>query len=229
MSSRIEEVNDMDFPLPEPPSHSGYDDFFPTYPSGVEKSFEKLEISSKKLKTNISGIGQYSHVDDSESKNWVCLYPIYFDYDIPREKGRKVPKDSSVKKPHVRQIYEAAKSFGLRTVYQPQKSHPRSFFNPGRVKIELKSETGELLNREIANRKILMNKLGKILPSINVEREKEAVYDDFMSMKKPGLQATITESHDIPVTAPAKASSSTEKTKKSKNKQKKGKGQRVIV
>jgi signal recognition particle subunit SRP19 len=89
--------------------------------------------------------------DPAKSKRWICLYPIYFDSAKTRGEGRRVGKEQAVENPLARTIAAAVAEQGLNVVFEPGKIHPKDWANPGRVKIELKSEDGKLRRAHVKN------------------------------------------------------------------------------
>ncbi|ORX95009.1 signal recognition particle sec65 subunit [Clohesyomyces aquaticus] len=89
--------------------------------------------------------------DREKSKHFQCLYPIYFDVSRTRAEGRRVGNELAVKNPLAREIADAAASLGLQTVFEPDKTHPKDWSNPGRVRVLLKKD-GKLLARNIKNK-----------------------------------------------------------------------------
>lgn len=67
-----------------------------------------------------------------------------------------VGKELAVENPHAREIANACSRLGLETVFEPSKSHPKDWANPGRVKIKLKG--GQ--NKNIKNSKQAISKQG---------------------------------------------------------------------
>ncbi|PVU97527.1 hypothetical protein BB560_005735 [Smittium megazygosporum] len=214
MASRIDDVDDMDFPLPGGNSGSSSSSMVlggNSKMSGLQNRFESMTLDPT----------------GGKSKSWVCLYPLYFDYEVPRDKGRKVPKDYAVKEPHARQLAEAVRQLGLTYLYEPTKTHPRTMFNKGRVRVQLKEEN-LVVNHNVPNRKILMKKVGELMPKINIEREPELTPEDIIEpdMGLPGMPPMGN------LALPGAAGSSSKKStqKKSKpQKQKKGKGSKNLV
>ncbi|EMC92219.1 hypothetical protein BAUCODRAFT_78358 [Baudoinia panamericana UAMH 10762] len=92
-----------------------------------------------------------------KSKNFQCLYPVYFDSARSREEGRRVRKDDAVSNPLAREIADACSHVGqtlgvpLQIVFEPHKGHPKDWANPGRVRVEVKRD-GRSLNSKIANK-----------------------------------------------------------------------------
>lgn len=72
------------------------------------------------------------------TKNHQCLYPIYFDSTRSRAEGRRVSKSLAVPNPLARELADACASLGLSVLFEPAKSHPKDWANPGRVRILVK-------------------------------------------------------------------------------------------
>ena len=56
----------------------------------------------------------------------IVLYPEYFDFNLKRSEGRKVPINISVKKPNVDELYSITKIIGT-NVTKSSKSHPSNW------------------------------------------------------------------------------------------------------
>ncbi|KAJ2144272.1 signal recognition particle subunit [Coemansia sp. RSA 678] len=206
MSSIAEmDVDDMDFPLPTSPSPS----------FGVP-------------------LGQAGGVqivnDASRFKRWVCLYPLYFDSSLSVGQGRKVPKSLAVPSPHARQLSEAVKQCGLNVCLELAKTHPRDFFRPGRVRVQLFMDGVVPVRSDIATRKQLLQRVAALLPSINVPRDKEPSLEDLIAQgalpSLPGMvPGMMDESIDEPVPQP---SASTSKPKKATKPKKKGRAKTIV-
>ncbi|CAK7265600.1 signal recognition particle subunit [Sporothrix epigloea] len=70
-----------------------------------------------------------------------ALYPVYFDKSRSRAEGRRVSKSLAVANPLARDMVDACARLQLRTVFEPTKTHPKDWANPGRVKVDLKQST----------------------------------------------------------------------------------------
>ena len=86
-------------------------------------------------------------------KHYQCLYPIYFDKTRSRAEGRKVGSELAVENPLARDIVDAVQMLGLNVGFEPEKLHPKDWANPGRVRVLLKNEEGNLVNPRIKNSK----------------------------------------------------------------------------
>jgi signal recognition particle subunit SRP19 len=90
------------------------------------------------------------------TKNFQCLYPVYFDSMRSREQGRRVKKEEAVPNPLAREIVDAvshvASTMGLpmQIVFEPHKSHPKDWGNPGRVRVLVKKD-GKAISAKVAN------------------------------------------------------------------------------
>ena len=56
------------------------------------------------------------------SEKPIVIYPEYFDFNLKRSEGRKVPIKISVKKPNIEEIFEIVKTLGSE-VKKSSKSH----------------------------------------------------------------------------------------------------------
>lgn len=91
-----------------------------------------------------------------KSKNYQCIYPVYFDATRSREDGRRVKKEDAVENPLAREIVEALHHIGntlavpLQIVFEPSKCHPKDWANPGRVRVQVKKD-GRAVSAKIQN------------------------------------------------------------------------------
>ncbi|KAK7746664.1 signal recognition particle subunit [Cytospora paraplurivora] len=76
-----------------------------------------------------------------------CLYPVYFDATRTRAEGRRVPSNLAVASPLAREIVNACRDLRLQTVFEPDKMHPKDWANPGRVRVQLKSNNNNNNNK----------------------------------------------------------------------------------
>lgn len=60
----------------------------------------------------------------------------------------------AVKNPLAREIVDAVQLLGLKTVFEPGKTHPRDWANPGRVRVLVK-EGGKARSARVKNSKLL--------------------------------------------------------------------------
>lgn len=144
--ARIEEVSDSD--LESDPSEQDLDDFgpisfarppsaLPIVPTPSQHEFAQIQTAS-------------SPANDLKIKKYQCLYPLYFDANRSRAQGRRVAKEFAVRNPLAREIVDAVQLLGLDTVFEPGKTHPKDWSNPGRVRVLVK-ENGSVRNRAVQN------------------------------------------------------------------------------
>jgi signal recognition particle subunit SRP19 len=84
------------------------------------------------------------------SKHWQCLYPVYFDKNKTRAEGRRVGKELAVANPLARELAEAVASLEYNVVFEPNKTHPKDWSNPGRCRVLVK-EDGKAVSGRIKN------------------------------------------------------------------------------
>lgn len=84
------------------------------------------------------------------SKHWQCVYPVYFDKSRTREEGRRVSKELAVENPLAREIAQAIAELGVNVVFEPMKTHPKDWANPGRCRVLVK-EDGKAVSSVASN------------------------------------------------------------------------------
>lgn len=117
------------------------------------------------LPTSSDPSTQYVSAGDANAyKSFQCLYPVYFDSTRSRGTGRRVPKSLAISNPLAREIVDACASLKLKTVFEPGKTHPKDWANPGRVRILLKeTDSGELKHATIKNKVMLYKAVAEYL------------------------------------------------------------------
>ena len=61
------------------------------------------------------------------------VYPAYFDAELSRSEGRRVPTDLAVEAPTVDEIAKAVQQVGYDAVIEREMTHPREWEPRGRV------------------------------------------------------------------------------------------------
>ena len=87
-----------------------------------------------------------STADDAKYKDFQCIYPVYFDRNRSRKEGRMISKELAVDNPMAREIVTACGRLRLETLFEPTKTHPKDWSNPGRVKVKLKEGRNNSIN-----------------------------------------------------------------------------------
>lgn len=94
--------------------------------------------------------------DTERYKRYQCLYPVYFDATRSRAEGRRVGKELAVQNPLAREMVDAVQALGLGVFFEPGKSHPKDWSNPGRVRVLLKQE-GRFMNPRVKNSRAILS------------------------------------------------------------------------
>ena len=83
---------------------------------------------------------KYINKEDMGStfKAFQCLYPIYFDVTRSRAEGRRVNEQYAIKNPLARELIPVLNMNGFQTIFEPMKTHPKDWSNPGRVRVLIK-------------------------------------------------------------------------------------------
>ncbi|GAA6044384.1 hypothetical protein JCM8097_006571 [Rhodosporidiobolus ruineniae] len=108
--------------------------------------------------------GSLRPAQPAEFAGWDTLYPIYVDAKRPQQDGaRRVNKKVALEWPMAEQMAKAARMLGFESVFEPSKTHPKDWENPGRIKVLLKSEDGKPKNATIKNKRILLVRICDLL------------------------------------------------------------------
>jgi signal recognition particle subunit SRP19 len=143
MNPRVEEISDSDS---EPPEME-IDDV----PSLINANSIPTSSSMPSQMLQPMSPAVKSSTDRERSKHYQCLYPIYFDKSRTRAEGRRVGSELAVENPLARELADAAATLGLDTVFEPEKTHPKDWSNPGRIRVLLKSD-GKQVARNVKNK-----------------------------------------------------------------------------
>ncbi|KAI0634775.1 signal recognition particle SRP19 subunit [Trametes polyzona] len=112
--------------------------------------------SLAQFRPSAGGDAQNTVTDITPYKRWTCIYPIYIDAKRPCGRGeRRIPRAKSVWWPLSKDIADATNRLGLGTLHEVNKSHPRDWENPGRVRVQWKKD-GRLVNPAIKTKKQLL-------------------------------------------------------------------------
>ena len=148
--ARIEELSDSD----SDPSEQDPSDFADTLirpanippPSSLRPPQPPLQPRQPQSQTQPFN----STSPPPEYKHYQCLYPLYFDASKTRSEGRRVSAEQAVPNPLAREIVDAVQLLGLKTVFEPGKTHPKDWANPGRVRVLVK-EGGRARSARVKN------------------------------------------------------------------------------
>ena len=77
----------------------------------------------------------------------LVIYPEYFDFNLKRSEGRKVPVNISVKRPNIDELYSITKDIGTE-VKKSSKSHPSNWSSElGSINLFYEGKKMELLHK----------------------------------------------------------------------------------
>lgn len=83
----------------------------------------------------------------------LVLWPHYFDAELSRREGRRVPKDLAVEKPRVQDVAKAARSIGGKVTLDDAAKPPRFWDQrKGRVLVEGAEDSKEEVLKQVARR-----------------------------------------------------------------------------
>ncbi|PTB43353.1 hypothetical protein M441DRAFT_189176 [Trichoderma asperellum CBS 433.97] len=144
---RVEEVSDSDPDMISDPDEVDIDDFAETdiIRARGPSTQKRIQFLNPMSGPGISTLPATS--DRSAFNNHQCLYPVYFDASRTRAEGRRVSAALAVKNPLAREIANACSRLRLQTLLEPEKIHPKDWSNPGRVKVALKKNGGNIANK----------------------------------------------------------------------------------
>lgn len=95
----------------------------------------------------------------AEIKPYTTLYPIYFSSTRTRHSGRRVPSKLAVQNPLAFNVFKAVRHVvgpSIRVRLEPDKTHPKDWANPGRVRVQLfDNDMKEPLHPTIRNKQYL--------------------------------------------------------------------------
>lgn len=119
--------------------------------------------------------------DTAQFKGWCALYPIYFDARRTTKHGRRIAKQNAVRNPLAKTIADACKLLGFSIVFEPQKSHPADWSNPGRVRVEFFDAAHKPTHRTVRTKGALLNGVAQYL------RRNPTTEDDPFKVPVPGM------------------------------------------
>ncbi|KAA1479342.1 signal recognition particle, SRP19 subunit [Dentipellis sp. KUC8613] len=151
--------------------------------------------------------GPPSVTDITPYKKWTCIYPIYIDAKQPYGTGtRRISRAKSIWFPLSKDIAEASNRLGLGTLHEVNKSHPRDWENPGRVRVQWKKE-GRLVNPSIKTKKQLLETISFQIQRLKPDSAPKAPYT-YPTPPAPPHPPKPAKSKSAPSKASAKGKSS---------------------
>ncbi|GAA5935269.1 RNA-binding signal recognition particle subunit SEC65 [Sporobolomyces koalae] len=108
----------------------------------------------------IGQFGQLFKVGADEFQGWDTIYPIYLDTKHKQQDGaRRVSKSVGLEWPLAEQIAKACRMIGYETVFEPSKTHPKDWANPGRVRVQIKQDDGRPTVASIPTKRVLLQRI----------------------------------------------------------------------
>lgn len=99
-------------------------------------------------------------------KRFVCVWPAFINSDLTIPKGRRIAKEKACPDPLVQEMSEVCQHYRLPHAIEPYKAYGRQPGYPGRIRVRLRNDAGELIDEEIATRRDLMVKMGELIPKL---------------------------------------------------------------
>lgn len=121
---------------------------------------------------------QFNEEEMEQLKSLQLIYPCYFDKNRSHKEGRRVSKDLAISNPIAKTIADACVSLHLICVYEPEKTHPQDWGNPGRIRVALKHD-GKPESILVNNKRHLLTQIAKYL------KNHETSLDTIKSLPKP--------------------------------------------
>jgi len=174
----VEEVFDDDTELPLPPIPLKRQPAVPELSTSRQVSTPPPPPQRIPVPTNEPARKDNLISDITPYKRWTSIYPIYIDAKRPFAKGqRRIARSKSVWWPLSKDLAQAAQVIGIQCLHESNKSHPRDWENPGRIKVLWKKD-GELVYQRAKTRKQLIELLSSAIqaakPDLKPSEEVEA-------------------------------------------------------
>jgi signal recognition particle subunit SRP19 len=131
-----------------------------------------------------------SSIPYSDPRRWYMVYPIYINAGKTVAEGRKVPKSMAVRYPSLADLYEALHMLRLPVTVEKDKRYSRDALTQiGRVRVQLRNDSGQPLHPSIPNKekllRVLCEEINK-LPSHTLRAsEEEKAEAKFMQLYMP--------------------------------------------
>ncbi|KAH8145936.1 uncharacterized protein LAJ45_10078 [Morchella importuna] len=184
--AQIEEVSDsdpedMDISLFDPRNKPTLPTTAPPYTPTPSTSGQPPSFNPAFLPTSSDPSTHYVSAGSATLyKSYHCLYPVYFDSTRSRSSGRRAPRALSIPNPLARALVDACASLRLKTVFEPGKTHPKDWANPGRVRVLLPRE-GNGATGDVSSKFVLYQKVGEWLVAHPTAPE------DVLKVRIPGM------------------------------------------
>ncbi|KAJ3114448.1 hypothetical protein HDU96_002068 [Phlyctochytrium bullatum] len=105
-------------------------------------------------------------------KTWTSVYPVYLDAGRSTRAGRMIPAPKAIKEPSIVYITECCKTLRLNMIVDQRKRHPKDPLNYGRIRIQIRSPTGQPMRSDIPNKKALLLKIAEMYAEVEEATKK---------------------------------------------------------
>jgi len=83
-----------------------------------------------------------------KGRDYLVIWPVYFDLNRSRSEGRKVAKKYAIPNPSLRDLVEAIKKLGLEHIVEENKYYPKFWWlYKGRVLVKKREPKSKLLKK----------------------------------------------------------------------------------
>lgn len=107
------------------------------------KMAEKAAAARAAKEAQEKGMNMYDSMTPEERREFKMMqlvYPCYFDKNRSSKEGRRLPRSKCVENPLAKTILDACKVLRIPAIFEPEKTHPQDWGNPGRVRIGIMYE-----------------------------------------------------------------------------------------
>ncbi|OAP64318.1 hypothetical protein AYL99_00290 [Fonsecaea erecta] len=200
--ARVEELSDSDPDIDDPSDFLPHSDDHIIRPTSQTGSSPLASVSTPPSSTSgtnptlfrpppggSSGPGSMPQIRQQsrdEIKRFQTLYPVYFDSTRTKKQGRRVSSQLAIPNPLAWQVLCAVRFAVGENVFQmafePEKTHPKDWANPGRVRLLLKDpESHAPLSSHIRSKAHLYTVIGRWL------KDHPTTKDSPLELRLPGL------------------------------------------
>ena len=146
-----DDVDDLDYDLPDAPPAASGSSFSRRNPASLSAQQQAMLGSFAGTSGSSSNTRVIPTADAAKFKHYSILYPIYIDAKRAHKSGeRRVNKAKAIRFPKAQEMAEVCgRFFGLSPLYEPEKTHPRDWANPGRVRVLLRDASGKTVNVQV--------------------------------------------------------------------------------
>lgn len=128
------------------------------------------------------------NIPHSDKQRWKVIYPIYINRAKKVSEGRKLPLELCVERPSVYDIADMCTFLKLPFVIE-DKCYSRDFWERGRVRIQMKDDSGAPLLAAYPDRRTLMRFMASKIPSLKTRAARLAAMPAEEELVVPAMDA----------------------------------------